>query len=281
MGQPVPLSRILFAIIILFSVSAHGQDGGAVSLRKYHGWGRFPAGAWRLVRATKETFDQKGEVNNVTLTESRSTLTLVTANDFELNTETTIEVAGQRYVSQPQKSRRDFFGVPKTAKIKQVRETDLILNGLKTKCQIWEAVVNTNAARRVTRFHIPKSGPALIMQQNSVATGASSEQRLFEIDVKVLAVDMPHRVLANVLPCSVIRTVQQTKDKRIITLEAYSEAVPGGFVHQTMKMLDNDGRLLERQTAELVDYGRPQAAAPANNTGLRSRLQRRRIARGK
>ena len=58
------------------------------------------------------------------------------------------------------------------------------------------------------------------------------------------------------MPCSYLRTVQETADKRIITIEAYCKAVPGGVVKQSVKVLDKSGRMLERDTAELIDYGR-------------------------
>ncbi len=234
--------------------TATQQPGAPVSLREFHGWGRFLPGSWRKVRIRKERFGEEGKVNSVSVAEAKTTLMKVSEYDFQIKTESSIEVAGQKYVPAPKTTTRDYFGVPKAAPLKKVRLTDFILNGLKTKCELHEVAVVTDNSKRVTSFHIPLNGSGLVLRQNTLATSKDGTQ-LFQIDVDVLAQNMPLKVMADTMPCAYVRTVQVTADKQIVTMEAYSQAVPGGVVNQSVKVLDLKGQLVERQTIELIDYG--------------------------
>ncbi len=111
-----------------------------------------------------------------------------------------------------------------------------------------------------------------MLRQNTIATSRDG-QRLFQIDVDVLAQNMPLKIMADTMPCAYLRTVQVTGDKKVVTVEAYSQAVPGGVVSQSVKVLDRKGRLLERQTAELIDYGLT-VGIPNGKTRIR-RIRRR------
>ncbi len=193
-------------------------------------------------------------MNSVSVAEAKTTLMKVSEYDFQIKTESSIEVAGQKYVPAPKTTTRDYFGVPKAAPLKKVRLTDFILNGLKTKCELHEVAVVTDNSKRVTSFHIPLNGSGLVLRQNTLATSKDGTQ-LFQIDVDVLAQNMPLKVMADTMPCAYVRTVQVTADKKIVTMEAYSQAVPGGVVNQSVKVLDLKGQLVERQTIELIDYG--------------------------
>ncbi len=268
----IPLISLLVAIFATTSSWAQESGAAPLSLRDYHGWGRFLPGSWRKVRVRKEAFGDDGEVISVSVSETKTTLTKVNDHDFEILTESSIEVAGQKYVPAPQMSTRDYFGVPEAASPKKVRQTDYVLNGLRTKCEVYEVVVLTANSKRVTHFHVPDDGSGLVLRQNTIATSRDG-QRLFQIDVDVLAQNMPLKIMADTMPCAYLRTVQVTGDKKVVTVEAYSQAVPGGVVSQSVKVLDRKGRLLERQTAELIDYGLT-VGIPNGQTRIR-RIRRR------
>src|SRR5687768_11687188 len=69
--------------------------------QEQHPWGRFPSGSWKSVRVVTETLDDKGEVANVTRTETRTTLVAADERGYSLRIESTVEVAGKRFASQP------------------------------------------------------------------------------------------------------------------------------------------------------------------------------------
>lgn len=195
-------------------------------------------------------------------------------DSFELLTESTIEVAGRQYVPTPQRMTQNYFGVPKGSTVKPIRDSEYVLNGVKQKCRIYEVVVDKDNSRRLTRFYIAANGDPIILRQETTATDKDG-QKMFEITADVVAIDMPLKVLANTIPCAYLRTVQESGDKQIITIEAYSEAVPGGVVSQSIKIRNSGGKMLERQTAELIDYGLGEMVK-STSIPLRNRVFRRR-----
>jgi hypothetical protein len=71
----------------------------------------------------------------------------------------------------------------------------------------------------------------------------------------VVAVDMPFKVLAETKMAWHLKTIKHAGNRTEITLEVYCPDIPGGLVAHTSKTLDETGKVIERSTLELIDYG--------------------------
>ena len=99
------------AALLLFGMASRGVCADDDSLlQKAHAWGRFHPGAWRYVHMITENFDGDGRLVNSSLTENITTLDAVTAEHATLRVEVTVEIAGQRFPSQPQVIKQGYAG---------------------------------------------------------------------------------------------------------------------------------------------------------------------------
>ena len=95
--------------LLALGLGPAGAVGAADLPREIHPWGRFEAGAWKIVRATSEGV---GGTAEVLTTDTRTTLEGLDEKSVTLRVEVLVEVAGKRFRAEPQTIRQGVYGEP-------------------------------------------------------------------------------------------------------------------------------------------------------------------------
>lgn len=258
MRLPIWITLASWLSVGLSGAVLAAQDADQVALRRHHPWGCFPAGAWKVVRGTTETLDEKGTVVGSSTTETKTTLDAIDSDGVTLFIEGVVEVAGKRLEAGPQCVRQGFRGESAKAKTKVtiLKPEELVIEGRRISCQVEELEEITETNRTVTRVYFSPTVRPYVLKRTSVTTDLEGQTRLGETTVTVVGLDLPWKVLAEIKSATLVHAVRKhakgTTDTWVIT----SVDVPGGVVQHASKELDQNGRLLRRSTLELVDYGR-------------------------
>ncbi len=228
-------------------------------------WARFGVGSWKLVRISKEVFDLNGKLESMTIQEGKTTLIAVDGNRFTLQEEVTLEVAGKRFKSATRTIERGLNDETEgqTVTSKSLGKGTVVICRQEYPIQKHEITVSDEKMKRVSTLHYSPEVEPFILKRDTICTDQIAKMS-FESSVEVLAVDMPHRVLAEVKPTAHIKTVhvlknhaqenQNQENVTTVTLEVSCAYVPGHIVAHTSKKIDAQGRLTERSTLELLDY---------------------------
>ncbi|HZL88732.1 MAG TPA: hypothetical protein VFB96_10195 [Pirellulaceae bacterium] len=248
--------------------------------REKHPWGKFPVGAWKRMRVTKETFDERG-VPTATIYDIKTTVKFVDASGYTLATEQTVEIAGQIFPQLKQEITQGFSGESRGQKVESVDkigEREVELNGRRIPCEVRKAVMNGDGTTRTTAtaYYSADVAPHLLRRELTTAAPAAGEAT--STIEEVIALGMPYEFLGQRRAASFVRTVQKQPKQSKEAMEVWCDDVPGGVVAQWSKELDAEGKLISRITLELVGYdsGRAGAAAPAPRARLFDRKRARR-----
>ena len=141
------LSSMLICLLTLAPGAGSGraEDGGLSA--KHHAWGRFHAGAWKLVRVVTETFDDHGAVTGTNLTETKTTLKQAEDDGITLEIEVGMEVAGKQFDAQPQCIKQGFHGelLNPDPKIKSPSRGQVVIEQRPIPCGIQQLELSTGA----------------------------------------------------------------------------------------------------------------------------------------
>ena len=278
-GQPLGF-RLDFLTVAFVSVGflVVASCGLAVEVpRQIHPWGRFEPGAWKIIRATTESFEAGGQ--SVSVTETRATLEEVSDTGVTIRVEVLVEVAGKRFRPEPQIVRQGFHGEPLTAdlNVKDLGPAQLSIQGRSISCQVLEVESINSGVRTVNKITYSPTLTPYVFQRESTRTELAGGRVLESSRVEVNVLDVPCRVGLRVLSAAQTRAVQTFPRGSVVTLSLVSDEVPGGVVCQTAKETDEAGHLVRRTTLELVDFGlRPGLRYSG---GLRWRLLPRQVYR--
>ena len=225
--------------------------------RAHHNWARFQPWAWKKVRVTTETLDEQGNVTSTSTTESTSTLEQVTDEIYRLRVEVTVEVAGKRFNAEPQTIIEGYLGEPEgqTSTVKPGEASIVSIENRRINCKTYTVEYNEEGQKRVSKIYYAATVEPHLLRKDSVTTDPTGKNTLFETNETVVAMNMPYKVLADIMTSSVLKTVRKNTKGTTITLAVRAPAVPGGVVAHSAKELDADGRIIRRSTLELVDYG--------------------------
>ena len=99
-----------------------------------------------------ETLDEKGQVAGVTRTETRTTLVTVDARGYSLRIESTVEVAGKKFTSQPQVVKHGYYGEPagQTVEVKKIGTADLEIDGRTVASDVRQATFESDGVETRT-----------------------------------------------------------------------------------------------------------------------------------
>jgi hypothetical protein len=240
--------RILLLVAAIAALAAAGHPICAQQKvdeplvpRAKHPWGKFPAGAWKRMRLTKETFDERG-VPTATVYVIKTTVKAVDDRGYTLLTEQAAEIAGQSLPEGQQETRQGFSGEvggQKAEPAEKLGESEVTLNGRRIPCQVRKVVMNGdgNGKTTATAFYSADVAPHLLRRELSVEIGPAGETASFVHTVK--------------------KHPKQSKE----SMEVWCDDVPGGVVAQWSKELDTEGKLISRSTLELLSYDSGKAAA--------------------
>ncbi len=258
--RPIRSTLWLIGFVMAASPAAGGwgADAPRVTIpREHHAWARFTPGSWSKVRKWTEDLDEQGKVKSASTTETKTTLIGIDESGCTLQVEVTVEVAGRRFVAQPRQVRVGLDGGTNGTQLefRKVGEASLDLDGKAISCAILESTLTNADTRVVSRLHYSGSVPPFILRREVVTTSPDGKQILEQTTMDAVAVDMPQKVLTELLSASHVRTVQKQPNSTTFTLEVVCLGVPGGVVAHTSKDLDPSGKLMRRSALELLDYG--------------------------
>ena len=228
--------------------------------RDHHPWGNFPVGSWKRLQTTSETLDDKGQVTNITRTETRTILTAVEEASYSLRSEVIIDVAGRRFAVNPQVAKHGYYGEPagRPITIKPLGAAPVTIDGRAIDCEVRQVAVETEGGKLTSTLHYTSLVAPFVLRRESTLEGAPEEKRTSSL-VEVIALDLPQRVRGDIKPAMYVKTTQKHPQGTKITLEVHCEEVPGGVVAHWATETDNAGKVIRRSTLELVDYGLPIA----------------------
>lgn len=275
----------LLPLVLGWPLLAAAQNNGQPPVQpngvQDHSWARFGVGSWKLVRISKEVFDN-GKLESVTIQEGKATLIAVQEDRFKLQEEVTLEVAGKRFKSATRTIERGLYNqsVGQTVASRLLNKGNVVICRREYPSQIHEIIVSDDKIKRVSQVYYSPDVHPYILKSNTKFTDLSGAQTNYEASVEVLAVDMPHRVLSETKSAAHLKTVHVQGNLTTVTLEVSCADVPGQIVAHTAKTVNAEGQLTERSTLELLEYEVVSKQADASGLGRRRLLGKRRL-RGK
>jgi hypothetical protein len=222
---------------------------------EHHPWGHFPAGSWKSVRATSETLDAKGQVANITLTDTKTTLVAVDESSYTLRSEITVDVSGRRIATTPQLVKYGYYGETpgQGLSVKKLGDTTLTIDGQAIPCELRQVVVESNGGKLLSTLHYSTDVEPFVLRRETSLEGASEEKRNSSL-VEVVALDLPQRVRGELKQSSYVKTTQKLPQGTKVTLEVHCDDVPGAVVAHWASETDTSGKLVRRSTLELTGY---------------------------
>jgi hypothetical protein len=269
----IPAWCMLFVVLLGAPVSDAAQETVSAIAPKHHPWGRFQPGAWKRVRVVTETLDEKGLVVSTSTTDTKTTLMAVGENGVTLEKCVAVELAGKRFVAEPETVKEGFHGEPLNENLKALAPAaaEVTVEGRKVPCHVQQLELDGTAGKTVTRVYYSGTVDPYVLRREATTSDAQSGDVLSQTLAEVTALDMPWKVSAEIKKAALVKTVCRHSRGTITTWAVTASDVPGGVVCNTSKEVDRSGRLIRRSTLELVDYGTECEPARA---GLFGRLRR-------
>jgi hypothetical protein len=252
-----------------------------VSLKEQHPWARFPIGSWKSVRVVSETLDAKGNVANIIRTETKTTLIAVDNESYSLRVESTVEVAGKRFASQPQIVKHGYYGetAGEPVAVKRLADEEVLIGGRGVPSEVRQATFDADGVKRSSKIYYSSTVSPYQLRRETTTDGLPEDQAITTL-VETVATGMPLKVLNDNQPVSYIKTTRKSPQGTKVTLEAHCDNVPGGVVTHTSSESDAGGQTARRSTLELIDYAigsHPVTADPVTRRRPFSRPRPRRM----
>jgi len=273
------LRNLLVLLLALAATLPAGDCAGQepALLQQQHPWARFPAGSWKSVRVVSETLDERGIVANVIRTETRTTLVAADAQGYSLRIESTVEVAGKRFASQPQIVKHGYYGetAGQSVTVTKLADEELVIDGRSLPSEVRQATFEADGVTRVSKIYSSRTSPYQLRRETTTE-GLPQEQGV-TTTVETVAIGLPQKVLNEVQPAAYMKTTRKGPQGTKVTLEVHCDNVPGGVVSHSSSDTDPSGNTIRRSTLELIDYaigGHPATADPATRRRARQRPRR-------
>lgn len=261
------------------SARAWAQDElKEAEVRTFREWEGFDVHSWKQVRVIREAFDDRGEVASSSTADTRTTLIAVDDQGFTLQAEVTVELAGKRFTEQPRVVWYGHHGQGKGRSVtaEKVAVEPVEINGRKYDTDVFKIAIREGTLERQTSAHCSDVFPYVLRKRSTLADPAQPAAREQDrLTVDVVAVDLPFRVLSELKSASYVRTTLRRSDAQTVTLEVHCQDVPGQVVAHWSTTTNAEGRLVERSTLELVDFGAGAEPMAQEQPGIRRPLFRR------
>ena len=275
------LAIVLAALTAVGLLPLHccGQD--LTLPAEQHPWGRFPVGSWKSVRVVSELLDENGNVGTVTVTDTKTTLIAADKAGYSLRIDSTVEVAGKQFASQPQIARHGYNGesAGQTVKVTKIGDGELMIDGRAVPTELRQTVFTEEGTTRVSTIHYSGKVPPYVLRRETRSEGAPEEQ-VNKTLVETISLELPQVVLGTRTTGVFLKTTRQTAQGTKVTLEVLCDTVPGGVVRHWANELDASKKAVRRSELELIDYSvgvRPTAADPVMQRKLLNRQRPRRM----
>lgn len=256
-------NRVRLAVMLLAGMAtvagAATAPGNEAIWRRDHAWARFGRGSWRSVRIVTQNFDEQGQPTDSSITHNKTTVEEVTPDRVTLQVEITVEVAGQRFASQPQIVKQGYAGetVGQTISVKPKPAETVRIDGREFRCETQEIVIAGGVTQETSLISFAPGHSPSILKRESKMQDAAGTKTMQEAVTEVKAVGMSRRVLGERVPreAYLVRQVQSNDRGLTTTWSWHVPDIPGEIVDQSSKRVDDQGRLVRRTTLELVGYG--------------------------
>jgi len=270
----VRAAACLLAGLGLLSLNPLGRAADEVgNQRQAHAWGRFGKGSWRQVRVVTESFDAEGKLANSSTTHNMTTLDEVTPERIALRVEVTVEVAGQKFPSQPQIIRQGYAGesVGQSVSVKPLKTETLTVGDRQIVCDTEQIEILGGQSKEVSLVHYSPRLTPRVLKRTSTTSDVASGKTVQESVSEVVKLNETHTVLGVPKRAYRVRLVQKSDRGTTTTISVHVPEVPGEVVRQTSEKMDASGRLERRSNLELVGYGVESEDSFREPAGRRSR----------
>jgi hypothetical protein len=246
-----------------------------------HPWGRFPVGSWKSVRVVSDLLDEQGQVATNTVTETKTTLIAADKTGYSLRIDSTVEVAGKRFASQPQIARHGYNGesTGQTVTVKKLGDGELVIDGRAVPVELRQAVFTEEGVTRVSTIHFSNDIAPYVLKRETRTEGVPDDQANKTL-VETVSLELP-QIVRNASTTGVfLKTTRQSPQGTKVTLEVLCDAVPGGVVRHWANEADASKKSVRRSALELVDYSigaRPTTVDPVTQRKMFNRQRPRRM----
>jgi hypothetical protein len=229
---------------------------------------------------TSEVLDAKGQVANITKTETKTTLVHTDKTGYTLRFEVTVEVAGRRFASVPQTVKHGFNGETpgQPVTVKKLGDSQLAIDGRLVPCELRQSVVEADGVKRVSTIHYSSHIAPYQLRRETAPEDVPEEKRATTL-VEIVALGLPQRVLDELATANYVKTTHKHPQGTKVTLEVQCDDVPGGVVSHWASETDLDGKTTRRSTLELIDYEILEPKTTDMSYGKRQWRRHRRAAR--
>ena len=263
------------------SLSAQAQELTATpSIGDKHAWAQFGIGSWKRVRVYTETLGESGQVESVSITETKATLDKADETGYALKVEVTVEVAGKRFQAEPKYVAYGYHGElqGQAVEVKQLGSGQVEICGHKYATGSHRIVIDGDTTQSISTLEYSDTVAPYFLRRTTESIDKETKARNYHSLVEVIAVDMPEKVLTEIRSAAHVKTIETFGNGTSkITLEVHCESVPGGVVSHTSKQLTADGKTAQRSTLDLIDYA-VLVKAPEDNAPT---MGRRRLFQGR
>jgi hypothetical protein len=252
LSKDQPNSSICRALIVACAFVALAGGAGRDDWRY---WSKFGKGSWTLVRSTTETLDRDGRVTSRSVTDSQTTLVERTDRQITLRVVTTVQVAGKRFETEPTLVVAGPLGesAGEKAVVEPLSNDRIEFEGVTYVCQRRRARIAGRESYRIVEW---TSNPrfALAPLRRIETLRGPNDETISTTTANVVAVNAPHKVLGETMPVTYVRTLHKNHKITSTTMAACCSEVPGQVVSAATKELDMEGRVVRRNTVEVVGY---------------------------
>jgi len=246
--------------------------------KEHHEWGRFAEGASRRVRVVTEYFKNDQIVRSST---AETTVILRHADEEEAVLEicTAFDRLGIARVDKgvPRVDTLTYNGPFSGRKVKVQRKGSRIIRIGDEKFETEVRLITMGDSDKKWVSEVCYSAtvaPYVLWRKNQAGT---ADKAINTTTVDVVALGMPFSLqrasaeTPEILTTSHLRTVSQGAEGKTVSFEIRSEKIPGGIVFLSSKKLDLAGRIIQRTTVQLIDYGGVESIAGSTRSGRNQR----------
>jgi hypothetical protein len=167
-----------------------------------------------------------------------------------------VELAGKQFETEPQSVKQGFHGEPagQDLKVRGLNPCELAIEDQKIPCKVEQLEQVGPVSKTITTICYSDEVSPCILKRHSITTDLERNSILSEMNMEVLALNMPAEVLNKIMCTAHVKTVQKRPGGTILTLTVVSNEVPGGVVGHTSKELDAQGNLVRRSMLKLLSY---------------------------
>jgi hypothetical protein len=261
---------------LLLALLVPGQIGAVEIPMEHHCWGRFEPGAWQQSRTVTETLDEQGNVVSLATTEQKTTLVAVEKDEVTLRIESTVEVGGKKFAAPVQVVSQGAHGevVGRNIETEDLGSEPARVDGQPIVCRVKRFVIADHEDQKTVKVYYSPTVAPYVIRRETVVTGRRARRAARRTAVEVVALEMPHKVFAEIVPTTHTKTVQENEKGSTVAFAVHAHDVPGEIVTCSTKEVDADGQLVRRSTTEIVDFGYAKETI-VNGVRVRPRHRRR------